>query len=164
MIKYGYMPKRRTPLEERFWSKVALADPSVCWAWIAAKSPQGYGRIGRQGKYGGALQAHRAAWAIHYGAVPRGLFVLHSCDNRPCVNPSPVFLGTARHNARHASGKGRMNRGEQNASHKLTPNDVRSIFETPRSGAEAAQMFGVSQATVSNIRHRKVWKHVTIET
>lgn len=86
------------PLVERFWSKVRKSDG--CWEWTAARRGPGYGVIGRGGRADGVAPAHVVSWEIHFGAVPIGLFVLHHCDNPPCVRPDHLHLGTKGDNTR----------------------------------------------------------------
>lgn len=78
---------------EQLWSKVRKTRG--CWIFEGAKS-NGYGHIGIGGRGGRTVRAHRLAWELEHGPIPRGLFVLHSCDNRACVRH--LFLGTQRDN------------------------------------------------------------------
>ena len=92
-------------LAARFWPKVDKRGPDECWPWRACRHPRGYGKIGADAK---TLVASRVAWEIaHQTQIPPGLFVLHSCDNPPCVNPAHLSLGTARDNLIDAISKGR---------------------------------------------------------
>jgi hypothetical protein len=92
------------PLVERFWEKVRVAGGDECWNWTAGPATR-YGMI-----YDGATmeRAHRVSWALHYGAVPPGLSVLHHCDNQRCVRPDHLFLGTQTVNMLDAHAKGRL--------------------------------------------------------
>ncbi len=93
-------------VEERnklFWDKVEIING--CWLWMASRrSPKGYGQVVRYGK---PQSAHRVSWELANGPIPKGLCVLHKCDNPPCVNPSHLFLGTPKDNADDSIRKGR---------------------------------------------------------
>ena len=94
-------------LEDRFWNKVRKNDgPDACWVWIGARRGPGeqYGSFNMDGA---TVHAHRLSWQIHFGAIPNGLHVLHRCDNRPCIRPSHLFLGTPLDNTRDMWQKGR---------------------------------------------------------
>lgn len=99
------------------------------------------------------------SYELAHGPIPTGLMVLHRCDNRPCVNPAHLFLGTAADNAHDRDAKGRGARGERQGQKKLTWAAVRAIRERYRRGLGAglAREFGVSGAMVSIIIHRKGW-------
>lgn len=86
---------------ERFWAKVAKGDG--CWNWTAS-TVGGYGSFWSTG----SRRAHRFSWELHSGPVPAGLFVCHRCDNRQCVRPDHLFLGTPSDNITDCSRKGRL--------------------------------------------------------
>ena len=167
------------PIEIRFWPKVDKRLPNECWNWKAAMhKPTGYGKFGRTGKNRGWVNAHRASYEIHFGLIPEGLCVCHTCDNRRCVNPSHLFLGTHLENMqdchqklRYATGNRhglrkhphRCAKGEKHYKSKLTENDIRTIRKMAESGTPKnfiARQFGLNPATVRPIINRKTWKHV----
>ena len=89
------------PLEIRFWEKID--KNGKCWEWLGWKV-KGYGRIKVNNI---KTLAHRVSWNLHYGDIPKGLYVLHKCDNPPCVNPKHLWLGTQLDNMRDRDKKGR---------------------------------------------------------
>jgi len=83
-------------LDERLWSKAKREDE--CLVWQAGLGTGGYGRIYIHKK--GQRQAHRVVWELANGPIPEGAFVLHSCDNRRCIELAHLSLGDAKENAR----------------------------------------------------------------
>jgi hypothetical protein len=92
------------PLDEKFWRKVGPENESGCRLWLASCDSRGYGHIWDKGKL---RIAHRVAWELTNGPIPDGLWVLHRCDVRRCVNPAHLFLGTHDDNMHDMVRKGR---------------------------------------------------------
>lgn len=89
---------------ERFFEKVVKTD--TCWKWIAgSRGKTGYGAFKINGK---VIDAHRISYELHNGLIPDGMHVCHTCDNRKCVNPNHLFLGSPKDNWRDGFYKGRI--------------------------------------------------------
>lgn len=154
-----------TSLAERFWAKVDKRGPDECWLWNGATS-KGYGYIKVGGRKRSVL-AHRVSWELHNGLIPpgeghHGTCVCHRCDNRKCVNPTHLFLGTAADNMADMVAKGRSMRGMANYKAKLTGRQVADIRDAPGMYTEVAAQFGITPVQVSNIKRGKSWKHLTL--
>lgn len=148
----------RIPIEQRFWSKVNKNGPTMphmdtsCWVWTMGYWRFGYGRF--QLNWKKAVYAHRVSWELINGPIPVGLFVLHKCDNPPCINPAHLFLGTNTDNMRDMASKGRagVKTGMDNPKTKLTPvqvNEIRSRY-IPRKVSQRilAKEYGVTQTAI----------------
>lgn len=118
--------------------------------------PSGYGQVNRDGR---AAYAHRVAWELAHG--PAGdAYVLHRCDNRKCVNPEHLFLGSFDDNMADMVAKGRQAHGTRNMHAKLTEADVLAIRASGLKQREIAEQFGVQQSLVSMIRSKRIWRQV----
>lgn len=134
-----------------------------CWEWIGGKNARGYGVINDGTR---AQLAHRIAWLLEHGHLPAELGVLHHCDNPACVRPSHLFIGTRADNNADMLAKGRYRagtnppRGDSTWNAKLSEADVRHIRTTKERGTDLAKRYGVTKATISDIRHRRSWAHI----
>lgn len=155
------MGRPRLPVEPRFWSYSKIAE-SGCWEWDRGLNSNGYGQFTMNGK---TYIASRVAYQLRFGDIPAGLFVCHKCDNRKCVNPDHLFLGTNYDNTLDRNMKGRTARicGEEKSNSILTEGIVQAILFLHRDNykqIEIANKLGVNFRVVSNVVRRKIWKHV----
>ena len=97
---------QRRPIKERFMEKFFVNETNGCWEWQAALHDQGYGMLW-DADLGKMERAHRVSWVLFRGPIPSDLCVLHRCDNRPCVNPEHLFVGTVLDNNLDMLKKGR---------------------------------------------------------
>ena len=159
---------RTAPYSERFEDCISPEPNSGCWLWLGSWSPKtGYGRFRMNSDATMALDlAHRASWRLHRGDIPSGRLVCHKCDNRACVNPDHLFLGTHADNSADASRKGRLRwkgprdlpKGENHPMARLSKEDVLAIRSSDEKGADLARRFAVSQNNISRIRKNTIWR------
>lgn len=146
-------------LKEKF-DKFVIRNPEGCWDWngCCPKNP-GYGQFWDGIKI---ERAHRASWILHFGDIPKGMFVCHKCDNKRCSNPDHLFLATCKENNLDAIKKNLHptigKKGSKNCNAKLSEEDVKKIrFELRKneksrmSQIEIAKKFNVSQSNISLI-------------
>ncbi len=147
----------------RFWRKVSKGDG--CWEWTGAINGHGYGFISAAIGHK-KLLAHRASWMINKGPIPEGMLVCHHCDNRSCVNPDHLFIGTHNDNSLDKLSKGREARGERSGSSKLVDAQVLEIRELLKvfTATEIARRFHVSCNAILKIKNGRTWSHLEGET
>lgn len=155
--------------ELRFWRHVNKRDPNECWQWTGGKTVHGYGRFRPGASNVPMIGAHVFSWQLaNLTTVPDGHFVLHSCDNPSCVNPSHLRIGTPRDNTRDAMQKGRMkglfnngfNARRGRGPIKLNDDAVRAIRASKEPAKSLASLYGVDRSLVQRIRNRKAWTNV----
>lgn len=143
---------------ERLLGKATEDEQTGCWNWTAAVSNAGYGQFGFEGK---VQTAHRVSYKIFVDEIQPGLVICHRCDNRRCINPSHLFVGTVADNSADMAAKNRSTHGTKNYSAKLSEKDVLAIFSDPRTHRSIGAAYGVSNPTVWSIKSGKTWARVT---
>lgn len=138
--------QRFKTVKERFWEKVDKCGDDECWNWLGAKQYSGYGQI-MISKIN--TKVHRFSWEFHFGEIPENMLVLHKCDNRACVNPRHLWLGTHTDNMQDMIQKDRCPRA------KLTMENHKQIehmyFDKNVSVITMCKMFNVSRSTIYHV-------------
>ena len=142
-----------------------------CWEWQGGGGNDEYGRLSYRNT---RVYTHRLSWLLHYGTIPTSLCVLHKCDNRRCVRPDHLFLGTKGDNWRDACLKRRawvyttpekLARGERNGQAKLTAVQALDIYERVQQGTRSqkglARDYHVSKFAIYAIVRGLTWGHIT---
>ena len=154
--------EKRAP--EKFMISVLSTSTEECINWPYGKTHDGYGAIAK--KLYGQPVAHRKVYELVHGTIDQSLIVLHICDNRACINPNHLRLGTQCDNIKDMVNKKRQRGavGESNRHARLKEINVVSIVDLLQRGiggkAIAAQ-FNVSECTIRDIAHGRTWKHIT---
>lgn len=162
---------RVAPIEIRFWRKVEKNGPTIrpelgkCWLWTGFTS-DGYGTIGvptgiiRQMRI---EKAHRVSWILHHGEIPMGLWVLHRCDNPPCVNPSHLFLGNHDDNIADALKKSRFARGKRNGG-LFDPEqviEIRRLHDVEGMDARRlSEIYKANHNTINGVIYRNTYRYL----
>lgn len=176
---YKAMPECSTEDLVRFFSKAELSfNEDECWHWKAGKDTGGYGCFSLNGI---TYTSNRVAYYLFNKQDPAYMHVLHTCDNRGCVNPKHLFLGTNYDNILDKMSKGRQGRpkgelsgpkkyperypkGSRMANAKLTEDKVIEMRELYAEGIfstyQLAEKYNVSQALIWYAISRKTWKHI----
>jgi hypothetical protein len=136
----------------------SIPQPNGCWLWTLAQGTNGYGRAHFGGEH---ISAHRFSYEAHHGPIPQGLCVCHECDNRMCVNPDHLWLGTLADNNADRHRKGRCGSGSFCHLHspsdrggRLTGEQVQSVVQQLTDGVPhkvIATQFGVSRQLITKL-------------
>lgn len=139
---------------------------SGCWLWTGTHTKTNYGTFMAYGKK--IVYAHRFSYETYKKKNPGILQVCHHCDNPICVNPDHLFLGTQQDNNADRDRKKRFKvpppkYGIMNFNNKLSIQNVIDIRDMAKNGTtqrKLAALFNISQPTVFNIVHKKIWCHI----
>lgn len=149
---------------EKFYA-CTLANEAGCMEWQGAVTERtGYGKVRYEGR---PVDAHRASWMYTRGPIPAGMDVCHTCDNRICVNPLHLFLGTRSQNMIDAYAKGRVDIAKAVAGRPvlIADDDVRAIHALASAGEPhnaIAARFGIARQTVKKIAQRQGARYATL--
>lgn len=180
--KIKCMPILTDRQKKIFWSKIPPFDnPFMCWEWQRPPEKNGYGITNINGSN---FKAHRLSYYLSFGDIPKGLLVLHKCDNRKCINPNHLFIGTTQDNAIDMINKGRgkvecgenhwanrhpekVKRGETSGTSKLNNkivNEIRSIGYSHGGKLKTyrilALQFNISETNIRRVLKRQIWQHI----
>jgi hypothetical protein len=148
--------------EARFWKQTLKQDGDGCWNWLTGCDMDGYGAFA--GEFDGVLyrRAHRYSYALHFGHPPVGMHVCHKCDNPKCVRPDHLFIGSPLENMTDKMTKGRhvVPFGADHHWAVLTEAQARAILIDARPYNQLANEYGVSPATIGDIKSRYSWPHL----
>jgi hypothetical protein len=143
MHKVAKMAPKVRPVEDRFWEKVDKSGD--CWLWTACLNNLGYGTF----MYNTTpIGSHRMAWLLTYGMITDGMFLLHSCDNPKCVNPSHLREGTHAENMNDMKQRKRV----RNGSSRLTDEQVEAIRSSADDDVSLATRYRCSRSHIKNIK------------
>jgi len=157
--------KIEVSMQQHFESKFVREDINKCWEWLGAKDKDGYGDFNFIKGYQSyaKLKAHRVSYEFYKGKISKGLMACHTCDNRGCVNPHHIFIGTAQDNATDMVKKKRSMSGERNNKAKLTIQDVKHIKSYLYQGVKRmvlSEIYKVHPDTISRIKTGVQWGDV----
>jgi hypothetical protein len=160
--KFGKQNMPSDP-KELLYRKFIRDEATGCWNWNGALRADGYGAYASVALLGrrGVIPASRASWMIHNGQPPVGLLVCHTCDNRLCVNPDHLFLGTPKQNSEDMVAKRRMYGGERHWKAKLTREDAEQVRSLRASGWKIkpiAEKFGVTTSAIDGVLSGVNWR------
>lgn len=152
----------RDPIK-RFYQFCEKNPNNDCIEWNGEIIHNGYGRFSVNYK---KTLAHRFSYELHKEKIPYGMMVCHKCDNRKCVNPLHLFLGTNEKNMKDMVLKKRQSYGERQRCAKLKINDVIEIKKMIIAGLSDKYIHEkftfISRSTINSIKHNRYWKHVEI--
>ncbi len=174
-MNYDFLSEER---RRKFFEKIKFGKLTECWIWSGEMDLQGYGRFAlnekrisvngiRKRPKGVTRYAHRISFELFKHKIPDGLCVCHHCDNRICVNPDHLFVGTRVENNEDMFRKKRhrtvASLGEAHGMAKLTQKQVLKIRNARKNGEKRinlAKRFNVTPDCITRITTNRNWKHL----
>ena len=156
--RYGFCSEKC-----RFMDKVEIGEGNTCWLWKASLKGAGYGSFFVANKH---LMAHRESFRIFKGPILKDKCIMHVCDNRICVRPDHLRMGTALDNVRDKISKGRaapILSGEKHHWSNMTESivlEIRELHKKGHSQREIGRRFNINWRNVHAIVKRINWKHI----
>ena len=150
--KASYTP-RGLPAHERIKRRTVADEATGCWVWQGSCGVNGYGSL-RTGDNGKPVLCHRIMYEHACGPIPKGMVVMHKCDNRRCCNPEHLQLGTQRENIRDMHRKGKCGRTVLNIDEVR---EIRRLHEAGSGVQKLASVFGVGSYTIQAIVSGRSW-------
>lgn len=142
---------------EKFENRITKSSDG-CWIWNGPSGKNGYGQYRWKGKNS---LPHRVSFLIFKGNIKKNRCVCHSCDNRMCVNPKHLWLGSYKQNMQDAKTKGRIRKGSKIPWAILNEKIVREIRKIKgKTFAELGRKYGVSYRAISMAIKGETWSHV----
>lgn len=130
----------------------------TCWNFTGAKA-RGYGQLNINGVM---VRAHRYVYEQYCRPLKDGEMVRHTCHNRACVNPNHLMAGTHKENMSDSVADRKFAYGSQNGQSKLSESQAKDIYYDNETIPVIAKKYGISRATVYNIKSRKTWKYLDV--
>ncbi len=159
--------KSHEDTKERFKNSFIIDLKTGCWVWQKHKQ-NGYGYININKVN---WRAHRYSYLINKGSLPINKWILHTCDNRACVNPDHLYAGTAKENYQDMVNRhperifycGKYQKGEAHSRTKLKEKDVIEILNSKLEAKELVSLYGICLGHLYRIKKRKYWKLINKE-
>lgn len=147
---------KRTKKEKLKWLLSKTKTVNECLEWQGCLHPTGYSMVWHDGK---SDRGHRVMYCLTKGPIPKPMVVMHSCDNRKCINPKHLVLGTQQINMQDCANKNRIAHGIKSGRHKLTRKDVFWIRLQKHkiSARQLGETFNVSTSQIYMIWNRRSW-------
>ncbi len=152
------MARPRIPLSQKIQDNSVRVPESGCWIWIGSLNKYGYGRLTFGAKTN--IGAHRASYELRHGKIPDGLFALHRCDIKCCVNPDHIFIGTQQENMSDKVAKNRQAKGHRHGMSRLSEEQAKEAKFGSARPSELAKKFNCSAVMIRQIRSGLYWRHL----
>ena len=151
--------------KNRFYANILINDNSECIEWKGTMKSNGYGQFKTLNKKW--FHAHRYSYELFIGKITKNMCVLHQCDNRKCVNPNHLWLGTKKDNTQDMINKNRKIilplKGEMNGMSKLKEHDIKTIrssYSIKNNCTELSKIYRVSISTIDRIVRNITWRNI----